>query len=57
MLSGGDSQADMAQATGRALSAFAASFSRLRPELLVILGDRYEIFAAAAAAADRKSVV
>ena len=51
VLSGGDSQADMAQATGKALSAFAVSFSRLRPELLVILGDRYEIFAAAAAAA------
>lgn len=51
VLSDGDSQADMAQATGRALSAFADFFSRQRPELVVLLGDRYEIFAAAAAAA------
>lgn len=51
VLSDGDSQADMAQVTGRALSAFADYFSRCRPELLVVLGDRYEIFAAAAAAA------
>lgn len=51
VLSDGDSQADMAQITGRALSAFADCFSRRRPELLVVLGDRYEIFAAAAAAA------
>lgn len=51
VLSDGDSQADMARATGRALSAFADFFSRQRPELVVLLGDRYEIFAAAAAAA------
>lgn len=51
ILLGGDSKADMIQAAGRALSAFAAYFSQKRPDLLVVLGDRYEIFAAASAAA------
>lgn len=47
----GDSKLDMVQATGAAMRAFAAWFAENRPELLVVLGDRYEIFAAAAAAA------
>ena len=47
----GDSKHDMAKATGAAVSAFADYFSAYRPELLVVLGDRYEIFAAAVAAA------
>lgn len=47
----GDSKRDMAKATGAALAAFADYFAANRPELLVVLGDRYEIFAAAAAAA------
>lgn len=47
----GDSKLDMVKATGAALSAFAAWFAEHCPELLVILGDRYEIFAAATAAA------
>ena len=34
----------------RALSGFADAYSELKPDLLVILGDRYEILAAAAAA-------
>ena len=46
----GDSKAEMAKATGYALSAFAGCFKKIRPDLLVVLGDRYEIFAAAAAA-------
>ena len=45
-----DSKAGMARATGAALSAFADYFSARRPDLLVVLGDRYEIFAAAIAA-------
>jgi len=45
-----DSDTAIAEATGQALSAFADYFSNSRPELLVILGDRYEIFAAASAA-------
>lgn len=46
-----DSKAGMARATGVALSAFAGYFKENRPDLLVVLGDRYEIFAASAAAA------
>lgn len=34
----------------RALSGFADAFSELKPDMLVVLGDRYEILAAAAAA-------
>lgn len=45
-----DSKAGMARATGAALSAFADYFSARRPDLLVVLGDRYEILAAAIAA-------
>lgn len=46
-----DSMAEMAKATGYTLSAFADCFKKDRPDLLVVLGDRYEIFAAASAAA------
>lgn len=46
-----DSKLDMARATGEALSTFAGYFAEHRPGLLVVLGDRYEIFAASAAAA------
>ena len=51
ILHDGDSKVDMAQITGKALSAFADYFSRKRLDLLIVLGDRYEIFAAASAAA------
>ena len=47
----GDSKAEMVKTTGYALSIFADCFQKIRPDLLVVLGDRYEIFAAAAAAA------
>lgn len=47
----GDSRKDMAKNTGTAMSAFAGYFAKNRPELLIVLGDRYEIFAAASAAA------
>ena len=47
----GDSKADMVKAAGAAMSAFADYFSAHRPELVLVLGDRYEIFAASAAAA------
>lgn len=46
----GDGPADIAAAMGRGLKGFAAAFTRLKPDLLVLLGDRYEILAAAAAA-------
>lgn len=48
---GDDTKEAMAIATGDALSAFAKYFAENCPDLLVILGDRYEIFAAATAAA------
>ena len=46
-----DSKVGMAKATAKALSAFTDYFADNRPRLLIILGDRYEIFAAAVAAA------
>jgi len=46
----GDSKAEMAKATGLAMTAYAEFFERNHPDLLVVLGDRFEIFAAAAAA-------
>lgn len=45
-----DSKYRMAKNTGEALSAFADYFAAHRPDMLVLLGDRYEAFAAAAAA-------
>ncbi len=44
-------RAEMASAAGEAMSAFAGWFAQHRPELLIVLGDRYEIFGVAAAAA------
>jgi GDP/UDP-N,N'-diacetylbacillosamine 2-epimerase (hydrolysing) len=40
----------VAKSMGLAMLGIAQSFSRLKPELLLILGDRYEIFASAAVA-------
>lgn len=47
----GDSKLDMVKTTAEAISAFADFFSANRPDLLVVLGDRYEIFGASTAAA------
>lgn len=47
----GDSKADMARATGAAIQVFAEYFQQNRPDLLIVLGDRFEIFAAASSAA------
>ena len=46
----GDSRRDMAKATGAAIALFADYFAESCPELLIVLGDRYEIFAVASAA-------
>ena len=46
----GDSKADMALATGEAIKMFAALFKKYIPDLLVVLGDRFEIFAAVSVA-------
>lgn len=45
-----DSKMAAAQATGKALAGFAEAFERMAPEMVVLLGDRFEIFAAAGAA-------
>ena len=38
------------ESTGKGISRFARSFERLRPDVVVVLGDRIEAFAAASAA-------
>lgn len=45
-----DSKEGMAFSTGRALQKFAELFAKGKPDLLVVLGDRFEIFAVTAAA-------
>jgi len=46
----GDCPADLTRAMGRALIGFADELSRLQPDVMVLLGDRYEALAAAEAA-------
>lgn len=50
ILSSDDSDYGVAVETGNALSKFAYVFNESRPDLLLVLGDRYEAFAAASAA-------
>jgi len=45
-----DSPAATARALGRGVIGLSGAFERLDPDIVVLLGDRYEIFAAAAAA-------
>lgn len=45
-----DAAVDISKAVGVGVSGFAVVFNDLKPDLVVILGDRYEIFAAATAA-------
>lgn len=45
-----DSHADTARATARCLDGMVGAFERLQPDLLLILGDRYEMLAVATAA-------
>lgn len=45
-----DSKEGMAYATGIAMTKFSDYFNRFRPDILVVLGDRFEILAAATAA-------
>ncbi len=47
----GDDKCDTAKATGTAISLFADFFDKNRPALVIVLGDRFEIFAAATACA------
>jgi UDP-hydrolysing UDP-N-acetyl-D-glucosamine 2-epimerase len=46
----GDSREDVAAAIGTGIQQFAGAYSQLRPDILLVLGDRYEMFAAAIAA-------
>src|SRR5438477_1206831 len=46
----GDSERAIARSIGEATIALADAFARLRPELVVVLGDRYELLAVGAAA-------
>ncbi len=47
----GDEPRDIARAIGEGTIGFADAFSRVRPDIVLLLGDRYEMFSAAAAAA------
>lgn len=50
ILSGDTSTVGVTRALGKATVGFASAFERLKPDLLLLLGDRYEILAAAQAA-------
>mgnify|MGYP000462758650 CR=1 FL=1 len=45
-----DMDLDITKSMGKGIVGCAEAFSKLKPDLIVVLGDRYEIFAAAAAA-------
>lgn len=46
----GDTSVAVAESIARGVSGFGEALARLRPDLLLLMADRYEIFAAAAAA-------
>jgi UDP-hydrolysing UDP-N-acetyl-D-glucosamine 2-epimerase len=46
----GDNAKDIAQSVGRGTIGFAEAFSQLKPDILLVLGDRYEILSAVQAA-------
>ena len=50
MLLSSDTPVGIAKSMGLGVIGFADAFDRLRPDILVVLGDRFEIFAAAQAA-------
>jgi UDP-hydrolysing UDP-N-acetyl-D-glucosamine 2-epimerase len=50
MLHGSDSVVDVTKSLGRGIIGFADAYARLRPDIVLVLGDRFEIFAAAQAA-------
>lgn len=53
-MTGDESPAAIAQVMGRGVSAFARAFEKRRPDVLVVLGDRYDMHAAALAALPMK---
>ena len=50
ILSDEDSPLAIAESMSRAISRFAGVYSEIKPDILVVLGDRFEIFSAVAAA-------
>ena len=50
VLTDSDTPAGVAQSMGLGLAGFAQAFADLQPDVIVVLGDRYEIFSAVAAA-------
>jgi GDP/UDP-N,N'-diacetylbacillosamine 2-epimerase (hydrolysing) len=50
ILSGDDSQLGIAESMSRALIGVAKALDKLKPDLVLVLGDRFEIFAAVSAA-------
>lgn len=51
ILSGSDSAVGIVKSMGITLTKFALAYKELKPDIIVVLGDRYEIFSAVAAAA------
>lgn len=49
MLTGSDSPLEIAQSIGRGVIGFSAALSRSAPDILVVLGDRFEMYSAALA--------
>lgn len=49
MLTGSDSPLEVAQSIGRGVIGFAGALSRSTPDILVVLGDRFEMYSAALA--------
>jgi UDP-hydrolysing UDP-N-acetyl-D-glucosamine 2-epimerase len=50
MLGDDDSPEGVAQSIGRGVAGFARAFERSRPDILIVLGDRFEMFSAGVAA-------
>ena len=50
ILSGSDTPVELCRSMGRGLAGFGEAYQRLKPDIVVILGDRFEAFAAASAA-------
>lgn len=50
ILSGSDSPVDLCKSIALGLEGFSKAFKQLKPDIIVILGDRFEVFAAAVAA-------
>jgi UDP-N-acetylglucosamine 2-epimerase (non-hydrolysing)/GDP/UDP-N,N'-diacetylbacillosamine 2-epimerase (hydrolysing) len=55
MLLSSDTPVGISKSIGLGVIGFADALARLKPDILVVLGDRYEIFADAQAAIDRQN--